>query len=80
MHGLSHAFIQDSGILKGSCFQALDIYFPSLRKFTHTVLLPRYLWSLGAIYRSLARESGLRENDRYWCFPIYSAAVTYLTN
>ena len=67
-------------VLKDRAFRPLDFYFPSLRKFAHTVLLPRYLWSLGAIYRLLARESGLRENDRYWCFAIYSAAVTYMSN
>lgn len=58
--------IQDLGLLIGSPFQAQDCDFLLLRKLTHTILLPRYLWGPEARYRSLVRKTTLLENGCRW--------------
>ena len=74
--------IQDSGLLIGSHYQVLDCYFLILRKLTHTLILPRYLWGLEAEYRSPVRKTTLRENGYRWCirwrFAVVFADVTYM--
>ena len=75
--------IQDSGLLIGSRFQALNCYFLILRKLTHTLLLPRYLWGLEA--KPLAGTEDHSAGERMplvnrWCFAVVFADVTCMSD